>query len=183
MPRAFVAIRPPPPVLDAIAARVASSAVAQGRATSRDQWHLTVQFLGDDADLAAVSTVFELDPIRLDAAAIRLGGAEALGNRRRARILALGLQEGADWVRRLAAEVERRLEPLGHERDDRGKPFRPHLTLARFREPTDLRTVCAGIGSDPVGPAWRVDEVVLYESVLHPRGAQHTARALLPIGR
>jgi 2'-5' RNA ligase len=183
VPRAFVAIRPPPPVLDAIAARVASSAMAPGRATSRDQWHLTVQFLGDAADLAAVATAFELDPIQLDAATIRLGGAEALGNRRRARILALGLQEGADWVRRLAAEVERRLAPLGHERDDRGKPFRPHLTLARFRAPTDLRPLCGDIGSDPVGAAWRVDEMVLYESVLRPRGAEHTARALLPIGR
>jgi len=43
--------------------------------------------------------------------------------------------------------------------------------------------VLAAIGREPVGPAWRVDEVVLYESVLHPRGAQHFARARFPIGR
>jgi 2'-5' RNA ligase len=142
-----------------------------------------VQFLGDDADLAAVATVFELDPVQLEPAAIRLGGAEALGNRRRARILALGLQEGADWVRRLAAQVERRLAPLGYERDDRDRPLRPHLTLARFRAPTDLRALCGDIGSDPVGPAWRVEEMVLYESELQPGGAQHTARTRLPVGR
>jgi 2'-5' RNA ligase len=181
--RAFVAIRPPAPVLDAIEERVASSAMFRGRATSRDQWHLTLRFLGNDADLAAVATAFELEPLDLGAADIRLGGADALGNRRRARILALRLHEGAEWVRELAAQVERRLAPLGHERDVRERSFRPHLTLARFREPTDLRPLCSKIGAEPVGPAWRVEHVVLYESVLRPRGAEHVARARVPTGR
>jgi 2'-5' RNA ligase len=180
--RAFVAIRPPRPVLDAIDARVNWPAMFRGRATARDQWHLTVQFLGDDADLAAVATAFELDPLDLGAGKIRLGGADALGPRRRARILALGLHEGAEWTEELAAQVERRLAPLGHERDVREKGFRPHLTLARYRAPTDLRPLCAAIGPDPVGPAWRVDGVVLYESVLRPQGAQHVARAHVPTG-
>jgi len=180
--RAFVAIRPPRSVLDAIAARVASPAMFRGRATARDQWHLTVQFLGNDADLAAVATTFELDPLDLGAGKIRLDGADALGPRRRARILALGLHEGAGWIQELAAQVERRLAPLGYVRDVREKEFRPHLTLARFREPTDLRPLCAAIGPEPVGPAWRVDGVVLYESVLRPQGAQHVARAHLPTG-
>jgi RNA 2',3'-cyclic 3'-phosphodiesterase len=180
--RAFVAIRPPPPVLDAIEARVASSTMFRARATARDQWHLTVQFLGNDADLAAVATAFELEPLDLEAGEVRLGAAGALGNRRRARILALELHEGAEWIRELAAQVERRLAPLGHVRDAREKSFRPHLTLARFREPTDLRPLCAAIGPEPVGPAWRVDDVVLYESALRPQGAQHVARAHVPTG-
>ncbi|MDP9333349.1 MAG: RNA 2',3'-cyclic phosphodiesterase [Actinomycetota bacterium] len=182
MTRAFVAIRPPHSVLDAIEARVASSAMSRGRATARDQWHLTVQFLGNDADLAAVATTFELEPLDLGAGEIRLGGADALGPRRRARILALGQHEGAEWTAELAAQIERRLAPLGHVRDVREKGFRPHLTLARFREPTDLRPLCAAIGPDPVGHSWRVDKVVLYESVLRPQGAQHVARAHVPTG-
>jgi 2'-5' RNA ligase len=176
MTRAFVAIRPPTEVLDAIEARIASSSIAGGRPTYRDQWHLTVQFLGNDVDLAAVATAFELEPLDLGAGEIRLGGADALGNRRRARILALKLHDGAEWVRELAAQVERRLAPLGHVRDVREEKFLPHLTLARFREPTDLRPLCAAIGPEPVGGAWRVDEVVPYESVLRPQGARHVAR-------
>src|SRR2546430_2740026 len=66
-----------------MAARVASPAMFRGRATARDQWHLTVQFLGNDADLAAVATTFELDPLDLGAGKIRLDGADALGPRRR----------------------------------------------------------------------------------------------------
>lgn len=180
MTRAFVAIRPPTEVLDAIEARIASSSISGGRPTSRDQWHLTVQFLGNGADLAAVAAAFELEPLDLGAGEIRLGGADALGNRRRARILALKVHDGAEWVRELAAQVERRLAPLGHVRDVREEKFLPHLTLARFREPTDLRPPCAAIGREPVGAAWRVDEIVLYESVLRPEGARHVARARIP---
>lgn len=177
MTRAFVAIRPPTEVLDAIEARIASSSISGGRPTSRDQWHLTVQFLGNDVDLVAVATAFELEPLDLGAGEMRLGGADALGNRRRARILAFKLHEGGEWVRELAAQVERRLAPLGHVRDVREEKFLPHLTLARFREPTDLRTLCATIGPEPVGAPWRVHEVVLFESVLRPEGARHLARA------
>ncbi len=183
MTRAFVAIRPPLRVLDAIEARVAPVPMPGGRIAPRDQWHITVQFLGNDAELSAVATAFEHEPLDLGAAEIRLGGADALGSRRRARILALVLNEGAEWVRELAAQVERRLAPLGHVPAAREEMFRPHLTVARFRRPSDLRPLCAAVGPAPIGPAWRVDEVVLYESVLCPHGAQHAARARVPSGR
>ncbi len=182
MTRAFVAIRPPETVLDAIEARFARVAVSAGRATSRDQWHLTVQFLGNDADVESVAAAFESAPLDLGAGEIRLGGADALGNRRRARIVALGLDAGADWVRELAAQVEHRLARLGHVSDVPGQAFRPHLTLARFRAPTDLRPLCAAIGPEPVGPRWRVEDVVLFESVLRSQGAQHVPRAHVPTG-
>ena len=146
MTRAFVAIRPPPPVLDAIEARVAPVAMPGRTAASRDQWHITVQFLGNDAELAAVATAFEHEPLDLGAAEIRFGGADALGSRRRARILALVLHEGAEWVRELAAQVERRLAPLGHVRDRPGgdvpapsharpvpAPLRPAAVVCRGR--------------------------------------------------
>ena len=53
MTRAFVAVRLPDAVLDAVAHRLAELSVP-GRRTTRDQWHLTLQFLGDDADVDAV---------------------------------------------------------------------------------------------------------------------------------
>lgn len=178
MTRAFVAIRPPPAVLDAIEARVAAVAMPGGRPTTRDQWHVTVQFLGDDADIGAVAAAFSSSPLHVGAGEVRFGGADALGNRRQARILALRLRDGDAWACDLAAQVEATLAPLGYARDPGEKTFLPHMTLARFREPTDLRPLCAAIGPEPTGPAWPVGEVVLYESVLRPQGAQHVARAL-----
>ena len=46
--RAFVAICPPPPVLDAVEARTAAVDIPGARRTPREQWHITVQFLGND---------------------------------------------------------------------------------------------------------------------------------------
>jgi len=175
--RAFVAIRPPAAVLDAVDERVASVAMPGARRTTRDQWHVTVQFLGDDADLDAVAGAFDSDPLSVGAGELRLGGADALGNRRRARVVALTLSEGEGWMRALAAQVEARLTPLGYTLDRAAQEFVPHLTLARFRAPTDLRGLAAVIGPEPVGPSWRADAVVLYESVLRPGGALHVARA------
>ena len=181
MTRAFVAIRPPAAVLDAIAARVAGVAMPGGRSTTRDQWHITLQFLGDDADIDSVVRVFEREPIELGAGEIAFGGADALGDRRRARILALRLNAGAAWTQELAEHLERRLAPLGHVRDIREEAFLPHLTLCRFRTPSDLRPLCASIGPEPVGRAWSVEEVVLFESSRRPQGAQHIARANFPV--
>jgi RNA 2',3'-cyclic 3'-phosphodiesterase len=179
--RAFVAICPPDAVLDAIAARVASIPHGNARMTARDQWHLTLQFLGDDADIDAVESALVQQPLRADAGRIRLGGLEPLGNPRRARVLALGLQEGARWTADLAACVERRLAPAGRVRTDREHDFVAHVTLGRFREPTDLRRVRRAIGAEPVGPSWSVDEIVLLESRLRPQGAQHVVRARIPV--
>ena len=176
MTRAFVAIRPPAGVLDAVEARVASVPMASARRTTRDQWHLTVQFLGDDVDMEAVSGALGSELLAVGAGELRLGGAGALGNPRRARILALTLCEGEEWMQVVAAQVEARLAPFGYRRDPAPEEFVAHLTLARFRAPTDLRELSAAIGSKPVGPSWTAEGVVLYESVLRPERAQHVAR-------
>ncbi len=181
MTRAFVAIRLAPPVLDALQARVSPVPMPGGRTTPRDQRHITVQFLGDDADISACGSALAHEPLDLVVGRLQLGGAVALGDARRARILALGLRVGADWVRELAGRVEARLAPLGFVRD-REDEFVAHVTLARFRVPTDLRPLCAALGPEPVGPPFLVDEVVLFESVLRPQGAEHIARRVFRLG-
>jgi 2'-5' RNA ligase len=180
--RAFVAIRPPDDVLDAIAARLAPVDLGNGRPARRDQWHLTLQFLGDDTDVDAVASALTAEPFRAGSGRLQLGGADTIGNPRRARFVVFGLHEGREWVGALAAEVEERLAPLGYARERPGDAFLPHLTLARHRTPTDLRRVCAAIGPEPVGPPWTVDEIVLFESELRTDGARHTVRARVVIG-
>jgi len=174
-------VSPPLAVLDAIDDRVRGVAMTGGRRTTRDQWHITLQFLGNGADVDAVTAALHAGPFELGPGEVRLSGADALGNRRRARIVSLGLCAGAAWMQELASAVERRLAPLGYTRAER-EPFLAHLTLARFRTPTDLRGLCAAVGPDPVGPAWSVDAFALFESVLGPEGARHILRAKFPVG-
>jgi 2'-5' RNA ligase len=179
--RAFVAIRPPDDVLDAIAARLAAVDLGKGRPARREQWHLTLQFLGDDADVDAVARALTAESFRAGPGRLQLGGADTIGNPRRARFLVLGVREGTEWVGALATEVEGRLARLGYARERRAEAFLPHLTLARHRTPADLRRVCAAIGPEPVGPAWTVDEMVLFESELRTDGARHTVGARVPL--
>lgn len=77
----------------------------------------------------------------------------------------------------LAAEMESRLEPLGIPREKR--PFRPHLTLARFSSTADLDPLRDGLrplGALEFGSA---DAAIfyLYQSTLKPSGAEYTRLA------
>ena len=175
MTRAFVAVRLPAVVLDAVAERVADLTIPGGRATTRDQWHLTLQFLGNHADLDAVIGAF--DGFDVPGGRVRLGGAGAFPSARRGRVLWLGLAEGTDVVARLASGVAQCLAPLGYEGDTR--PFRPHLTLARSARPSDLRAPVAALGRDPVGPGWEVGVLTVYESRLRSEGARYLERATI----
>jgi 2'-5' RNA ligase len=94
-------------------------------------------------------------------------------------VLWLGVTEGLDVLARLAAAVEERTEPLGHVPETRS--FRPHVTIARLRTPSDVRRTIAAIGSDAIGPAWDVEGVTVYESRRDADGARYVERATIAL--
>jgi 2'-5' RNA ligase len=171
--RAFVAVQLPNEVLSAVAERAAGLNIRGGRTTTPDQWHLTLQFLGNDADVNAVGAA--LDRFSVPGGRVQLGGAGAFPNARRARVLWVGVAEGSEVLARLAREVAERLARIGFEPEAR--PFRPHLTLVRGASPTDVRAAIAVFGSDPVGPAWNVETLTVFESQLRREGARYLERA------
>jgi RNA 2',3'-cyclic 3'-phosphodiesterase len=75
-------------------------------------------------------------------------------------------------VLRVASSLDDALGILGIARDAR--PWVPHLTLARLREPTDLREVLATTTFTAAGEA---SALTLYRSELSPRGPTYTALA------
>ncbi len=168
MTRAFVAIRPPEAVLDEVDALVNSLDMGDARRTTPDQWHVTLQFLGNRADVGAVAGA--LTGLRVPAASARLGGLGAFPRSTRARVIWLGLAQGDELFGALAHEVGERLTPLGHVPEARA--YHAHLTLARSKMPVDVRALLATDAS-AVGDAWLVDEVILYESRLQPTGAEY----------
>jgi 2'-5' RNA ligase len=175
--RSFVAVKLPTDVLAAVAAVTEAVDVTGGRKMTAAQWHLTLQFLGDDADVDAV--VAALEGFDVPGGRARLGGAGAFPKEPAGRVLWVGVAEGADVIAQLARGVAERLAPLGYEPDER--PFRPHLTIARCTKPADLRAPVAAIGAGPIGDAWEVDALVVYESQLRPVGARYIERAVVPL--
>ncbi|HEX5097749.1 MAG TPA: RNA 2',3'-cyclic phosphodiesterase [Acidimicrobiia bacterium] len=167
MARAFVAVTLPEPVLDAVDAATAGLELPDARRTPREQWHLTLQFLGNHVDLDATAAALET----LDAPAGRLGlgGAGAFPKPARATVLWIGLREGVLYLSDLAERVSRATGvPLEH------RPHRPHLTIARPKRATDVRGVVAALDPTSLGDAWDVTDITLFESVLGSSGARHT---------
>ncbi len=177
--RAFVAVVPPDDVLDAVDAAASSIEVpSTARRTRRPQWHLTLQFLGNRVDFAAVAAA--LGPLAVRGGAVQLGAAGAFPTERRGRVLWLGVSEGDALLVQLAAAVGALLEPVGYPPEAR--PYHAHLTLARLKAPADLRPVVAALGSGPVGRAWTAEEVVLFRSKPGRGGSEYTPKARFPLG-
>src|SRR5262245_16749587 len=142
MTRAFVAIKPPEPVLDAVAARTATFELPGAKRTPRAQWHITVQFLGNDADVDAV--IESLADLRTPAERVQLAGVGGLDAvRTRAYVLAV-FPRPLEWLQGLAEEVAGCVRPLGHEPDHRR--FVPHLTLARCKKRTNMEAAMEAVG-------------------------------------
>jgi 2'-5' RNA ligase len=177
MARAFVAVVPPAPVLDAIAAAFGEPELEGARRTRREQWHLTLQFLGNRTDLDEVADA--LCDLSVRPGAVQLGGFGAFPNERRARVLWLGVAHGEPFVAQLVAAVGALLGPRGYPPDDRD--HHPHVTLARCKAPTDLRPTLAALAPGPVGPDWTVDDIVLFESLTRATGAIYKERARFPL--
>jgi 2'-5' RNA ligase len=93
------------------------------------------------------------------------------------------MTEGATEATSLALGVRRVLGSREIRFDD--KPFRAHVTLARVKETADRATARAvAAASERVRlPPLRfdVEQIVVFESVLSPKGARYTSRAVVPL--
>lgn len=144
----------------------------------REQWHLTVQFLGNVDDVDAIAGAL-IAVGRAPAARMQLGGSGAFPNPRRARVVWMGVAQGIEGLAAIARAVGEVLTPIGYAPEDR--PFRAHLTVARLGRPADVTPALAALGDDLVGGVWAAAEVVLYQSRLTRSGAEYTALARIPL--
>ena len=157
--RLFAAAWPPGPVLDQLAAldRPDEPGV---RWTQRDQWHVTLRFLGEcDVGEAAAA----LDAAVLPPAGATLGPAVARLGRSVIAVPVAGLDDLVAAVVRATGAVGRRPE---------SRPAGNHLTLARTRG----RRHSALIG-EPFSARFPVDAVHLVESRSGPGGVTYESRS------
>jgi 2'-5' RNA ligase len=142
-----------------------------------DRMHLTVRFIGaaDEERLAAVRRA--LDP-RFETASFTLAveGTGTFPPKGPPRVIWAGLREGRDHLLALERELTARLSTIGIPPDDR--PYNPHLTLARVRDPAGLRAAALldGLQSHAFGHSI-IDAITLFESRLSPKGPTYVALA------
>jgi len=180
--RAFIAAELPRSACDALGALVESLRKEEGddvRWVEPASMHLTLKFCGDVPEDRVEELIRRcgarargVEPF--DAAIAGLG---AFPNAREARILWAGVVDGVSELARLARKLDAACARLGVERERR--PYRPHLTLGRLRQPRRI-AVERLVGPERI--AFRVGEVVCFQSRLSPRGAEHVPLARLPLG-
>jgi 2'-5' RNA ligase len=203
--RLFVAVWPPPEVLDLVA-EIDRPALAGVRWTTRDQWHVTLRFLGrmDGIDAAGARLaeaaaavrgsrgVGSVEPVGQGRPA---GSLESLGSVASAAggsVASAGVVASAGPLTRclgrsivmlpvgglddLATTVVRLTASIGEPPPSR--PFTGHLTLARGKPGIKVQSL-AGVA---VSATWPVSEVTLVESELRPHGARYEIVARFPLG-
>lgn len=188
--RLFVALDPPDAVRRRVAALQAELRRAAGAAAAAVRWvepanvHVTLQFLGavPAERVAAVLAALAAAAAAARPLALEVKGAGAFPSARRARVVWLALGGETPPLAALAAEVGRRLAPLGYAPEDR--PFSPHLTVGRARDGRGAPGLAGALAavSAADGVTWRAAELVLFESHLSPRGPRYEAAARLPLG-
>ncbi len=145
--------------------------------------HLTLKFLGEVSPetFAALREALALPlgvggPLHLAAA-----GVGAFPSPQRVRVVWAGLTGDVAPLARAALTVEARVEPLGIAQESR--PFRPHLTLGRARNPEGIRGAQELLAAEGPyrGPEFSVSGLVLYESRLRPQGPEHLPRLAIAL--
>jgi RNA 2',3'-cyclic 3'-phosphodiesterase len=167
--RLFVAIAPPPAVLDELDALAGPFRAGRPdlRWTSRDAWHVTLAFLGQVDESAAARLLPRLERAARRHPAFRLafGGAGAFPAATRANVLWSGLAGDREALARLAESVAAGASRAGAPPPDKRRRFQPHLTLARCRMAADVTEIVAALAGYE-GPPWTADRIHLVRSRL-----------------
>jgi 2'-5' RNA ligase len=173
--RAFIAIDLPESIRGALRLKQASfrSVCPDARWAQPEGMHLTLKFLGEISDAKVRQVCGSLKDLGwFEGFAIGLKGFGFFPDARRPRVFWVGVEAPAG-LRQLAEQVEGAMGRIGFAREERA--FRPHLTLARFREPQPqpaLQALITQLGEQELGN-FEVSEFFLFESKLSPQGAEY----------
>lgn len=153
--------------------------------TRPDGIHLTLKFLGDIGE----SQIQPLHGVLARAAAgakpftLEAKGVGGFPTPRAPRVIWIGLHGDADSMaalNRLQGAIEEGAEALGFKKE--GRPFTPHLTLARVRDRMDGLDRLLESNRDRAAGRFTAASVGLIKSELRPAGAIYTTLVEVPFG-
>jgi RNA 2',3'-cyclic 3'-phosphodiesterase len=175
--RLFVAIVLPPAVVAELGAQTIGLRPAWSglRWASPDAWHLTLAFLGEvpEGVLPGLGERLERAARRHQAQELAVRGGGAFPSAARARVVWAGIRADEAALRKLAASVAAGARRAGAPPPDEGRRYRPHITLARLRDPADVRPLAAELAGLS-GTAWTAADIHLIRS--HQPGAAPGSR-------
>ena len=144
-----------------------------------DQIHLTLAFLGEVEEAAVERLTGELARVQAPEFQLCFSGTGCFPDRRRPRVLWIGLEPNPR-LNVLAAGVREAVLACGIPQEER--PFSPHISLARLKlSPPGEFEAFLDQHKKPRLPALHVREFTLFLSRLTPQGAEHTPVRTFPL--
>lgn len=137
-----------------------------------EKLHITLKFLGEASAEQIEKLKIALEEIskHISNFNLQVSATGVFPSPRNARILWLGLNDETGNLLKLNEMLESECEGIGFARETRS--FKPHLTIARLREPQKSRELAKkhlNNKFEPVG--FTASEIVIYESRLQPAGS------------
>lgn len=177
--RLFVALYPTHEVTRALLRAAERLELPPRRAVAPGLVHMTIQFIGDTParDVDEVTESVLRSVAGLKAFALTAQRLMTLPERGPARLIAAETERDPTLLelkQRLATRLARRVKPEGRD-------FRPHITLARFRQPGAAARVDRPLAAGEGPWAFPVSRILLMRSDLRPEGALHREVAAAPL--
>lgn len=177
--RLFCAVELPEEVRERVGRYV--SGLRAGFPKVRASWerveklHLTIKFVGEvePPRAAALSEASARAAASVAPFPVTIADTGAFPPKGPTRVLWLGVRDEADGLQTLWRRLEDECHAAGFPREAR--PFRPHLTVARLRDPAGAGQLAEEHRRSAFEAAsFRVSELVVVRSELGPAGSRHT---------
>lgn len=183
MTRTFIAVFPPPEIVESLTALLARlrAAIPDGvKWVEHENLHMTLRFFGDLVDKKvrqAIETTEAFGTGR-GPVGVALGGLGAFPSTARPRVFWVGMREGGDRLESLARDLDMAYRRSGFGAAD--KPFRAHLTLGRVRQGWNVDGGrIAGLNYE--SPAFILGRISVMKSQLTPQGPVYSSLAEIPL--
>ena len=176
MPRLFTGIEIPPSICHAL--DMLRGGLPGARWIDRENYHLTLRFLGDVDERDAQEAALALGQVRRCAFHLHLEGLASFGGRKPRAVVASVALEPA--LLELQADQERLMRRIGLEPEVR--KYTPHVTLARLRASSslDVAEYLSARGYFRTAP-FKVSQFVLFSSRASTGGGPYVVEASYPL--
>lgn len=144
-----------------------------------EKLHITLKFLGstEEGKLDGVIDIVETSAQNTGPFEIEIAGTSSFPSPKSPRLLWLGVNEPSGTLKDLAERIDRHCAKFGFEKEKR--VFKPHLTIARIRDPRTAADLGIAHDAGGFGPIkFDCDELILYESELGRAGSVYSKLAV-----
>lgn len=149
--------------------------------TERENFHLTLTFIGDISEQLAEDAHDALSGIRMEPFPLELKGTGSFATGRDIKVLWVGVAP-SEPLMRLKEKIDRCLERFAVPFENR--KYVPHVTLARFRFGAEEAKVAQFMATHNLfsGDAFTVEHFTLFRTHQTKHGSEYEALAEYPLG-